>query len=60
MNLAITQQAQKNFLEAEQNYLKALELRTTYPDCEYNLGNLYLKTGQLDLAEMRFRSAISR
>jgi hypothetical protein len=26
-----------------------------YADCEYNLGNLYLRLGQEDKAEARFR-----
>ena len=38
----------------------ALSLRSPYADCEYNLGNLYLKTGQLLEAEQRLRNAASR
>ena len=43
--------------EAEAEYLKALSLRSPYADCEYNLGNLYLKTGQMLEAEQRLRNA---
>ena len=35
----------------------ALSLRSPYADCEYNLGNLYLKTGRMMEAEERFRKA---
>ena len=37
----------------------ALSLRSPYADCEYNLGNLYLKTGQMLEAEQRLRNAAS-
>ena len=37
----------------------ALSLRSPYADCEYNLGNLYLKTGQMLEAEQRLRKAAS-
>ena len=45
------------FKQAEEDYLRALDLRRNYPDAEFNLGNLYLKTGKRDLAEQRFRLA---
>ena len=35
----------------------ALSLRSPYADCEYNLGNLYLKTGRMMEAEERLRIA---
>ena len=35
----------------------ALSLRSPYADCEYNLGNLYLKTGRMMEAEERLRNA---
>ena len=35
----------------------ALSLRSPYADCEYNLGNLYLKTGRMMEAEERLRKA---
>merc|ERR1719154_283366 len=54
MNLGIVEQAQGNYNQAEQDYLTALDLRNIYPDCQYNLGNLYLKTKQLEKAEERF------
>ena len=37
----------------------ALSLRSPYADCEYNLGNLYLKKGQMLEAEQRLRNAAS-
>ena len=39
--------------------MTALSVRSPYADCEYNLGNLYLKTGQRLEAEKRFRKAAS-
>ena len=54
MNLAIVEQAQGDFDQSERDYLKALDLRAVYPDCQFNLGNLYLKTKQLEKAEFRF------
>ena len=57
MNLAIVEQALGNFDQSEKDYLKALSLRTVYPDCQFNLGNLYLKTKQDEKAEERFRIA---
>ena len=42
---------------AEHHYLAALSLRSPYPDCEYNLGNLYLKTSRFDEAETKLRTA---
>ena len=59
MNLAIVQQARAKHAQAEAHYLRALELRPLYPDCQFNLGNLYLKTRQLRRAEERFREASS-
>jgi len=55
MNLAIVLQATGQYMESEQMYLTALSLRKPYADCSFNLGNLYLKTGELDKAEDRFR-----
>ena len=42
---------------AEHHYLAALSLRSPYPDCEYYLGNLYLKTSRFDEAETKLRTA---
>ena len=36
--------------------LHFLFLRPMYPDCEFNLGNLYLKTRKFEDAEKRFRA----
>ena len=33
-----------------------LFLRPMYPDCEFNLGNLFLKTRKFEAAEKRFRA----
>ena len=33
-----------------------LFLRPMYPDCEFNLGNLFLKTRKFEEAEKRFRA----
>ena len=57
MNLGIVRQALGKFEQAELDYLHALDLRHIYPDAEYNLGNLYLKTQRLTEAEKRFRLA---
>merc|ERR1719219_1237068 len=57
MNLAIVEQARGQMEQAESHYLIALDLRPPYPDCVYNLGNLYLKTSRLIEAEARLREA---
>jgi len=40
MNLGIVQSALKKYEESEANYFMALEQRSNYPDCYYNLGVL--------------------
>ena len=54
MNLGTVQAALKDFSLAEESYLKALSLRKVYPDCWYNLGNLYLKTRDVGKAKSAF------
>ena len=34
------QTQQKNYVEAEANYLNGLKLRWEYPECHYNFGNM--------------------
>jgi len=60
MNLAIVEQAMGDYLLSEQHYLHALSLRHPYSDCEYNLANLYLKTGRMDEAESFLGLAMAR
>lgn len=38
MNLGIVQSALKQDKESEASYFKALQYRSNYPDCYYNLG----------------------
>jgi len=40
MNLGIVQSALKKYEESEASYFMALEHRSNYPDCYYNLGVL--------------------
>jgi tetratricopeptide (TPR) repeat protein len=42
MNLGIVQAGLKKSVAAEQSYFNALTHRRNYPDCYFNLGNLYL------------------
>ncbi|KAL3846955.1 hypothetical protein ACJMK2_017895 [Sinanodonta woodiana] len=43
MNLGIVKASLKKFQESERCYLTAIKHRRKYPDCYYNLGNLYLE-----------------
>ena len=47
MNLGIVQANLKKYQEAEESYLKALNLKLgVFPDCLFNLGTMYLKLRQ--------------
>lgn len=43
MNLGIAQSALQRYEESEASYLTALQYRSNYPDCFYNLGVLVSK-----------------
>ncbi|CAG7826142.1 unnamed protein product [Allacma fusca] len=58
MNLGIVL-SRKNTTEAMDCYFKALEHRRRYPDCEYNLGNLYLDVGDKERAIKSWIKAVS-
>ena len=58
MNLGTVQAALRDFEVAEKSYVKALSLRRSYPDCWYNLGNLYLKFAKAVKAKEAFDQAI--
>ena len=60
MNLGVAQAALGELNEAERSYSKALQLRSKYSDCHYNLGNLYLKTKKYDKALPEFSAAINQ
>ncbi|ELU01234.1 hypothetical protein CAPTEDRAFT_123644 [Capitella teleta] len=57
MNLGIVQAALKKTAAAERSYKTALLHRRRYPDCFYNLGNLYLETNQPNEALAAWRNA---
>lgn len=44
MNLGIVQSALKRYEESEASYFMALQYRSNYPDCYYNLGVLVSTT----------------
>ncbi|XP_059167603.1 protein O-mannosyl-transferase TMTC4-like isoform X1 [Physella acuta] len=46
MNRGIVKAALKKFTEAEFSYKRGIHYRKNYPDCYYNLGNLYLDMGR--------------
>ncbi|CAH1782005.1 unnamed protein product [Owenia fusiformis] len=57
MNLGIVQAALKKNASSEVSYLNALKHRRRYPDCYYNLGNLYLEVGKHQQAMDAWRNA---
>jgi len=58
MNFAIVLQHMGKYEEAEHHYVQALNLRQPYPDCTFNLGNLYLKMKNYSGAEVYFRRGV--
>ncbi|XP_023230734.1 transmembrane and TPR repeat-containing protein 4-like [Centruroides sculpturatus] len=57
MNLGIVQSSKGKVIEAEQSYLTAINHRKHYPDCYYNLGNLYLEQKQYEKAYLAWKNA---
>ncbi|CAL8144135.1 unnamed protein product [Orchesella dallaii] len=58
MNLGIILST-SNKSEALSCYINALKFRKAYPDCEYNLGNLYLDMGDKEMALKAWQRATS-
>ncbi len=59
MNLGIVLANKGSHREAEESYANSLRLRKHCPDCLYNLGNLYLKTGEKLRALESFQKAVA-
>lgn len=57
-NLALALTEEGNDSEAIDCYLKAIRQADVYPQTHHNLANIYLKSGQYDLAEREFKRAI--
>ncbi len=60
MNLGIVQTALKKYQQAEISYQTALKHRPFYPDCYFNLGNLYLEQGLLSQALAAWNNATNQ
>nr|CAD7202552.1 unnamed protein product [Timema douglasi] len=59
MNLGIVLSSMRRHKEAEESYFTALKHRKKYPDCYYNLGNLYLDQQMYEDAYTAWRNATS-
>ncbi|KAK3796778.1 hypothetical protein RRG08_045784 [Elysia crispata] len=57
MNRGIVKAALLKYEEAEYSYKQALRCRRNYPDCYYNLGNLYVETNHSQSALDAFLNA---
>lgn len=58
MNLGIVQAAQHRYDTALFSYRKALQYRTRYATCHYNIGNLYIEQGKNELAVREWQIAV--
>jgi tetratricopeptide (TPR) repeat protein len=59
MNLGIVQAMLKEYNESETSYYKALFYKKNYPNCYYNLGNLYIELQNYSMALKMWHTAAS-